>query len=427
MKLLAFMLSRMVTKGRLEIFDHKGNSRSFEGRETGPDVAVRINESLVDFKLAMKQELWFAEAYMNGNLTLEKGTIFDFLSIILDNHKPPSGPATKPPLWKRAARKAIGVTKYLPVKSLVKDDVQNYQKGHAFFGRFLDDGMQFSCAYWPEDVKSLEEAQIAKIRHIAAKLNVAPGNSVLDIGCGWGGMALYLASVIGARVVAISLSPEQLEVARLRAKILGLEDSIEFRLQDYRDVPERFDRVVSVAMLEHVGRKNLGAYFSVVRDKLNPNGVALIHAITSKGPPAKPSAFIQKYFDSEGCAPSLSETFQTIEKTGLWTLDCEIWRLHYAKTVEQWRARFENSREDISAENGEPFTRLWEFYLAICQCAFGFGQLGVFQIQLGHEKDAVPVTRSYIDENTNQLKNDETGKMVAINASLKQAIEELGM
>ncbi len=267
----------------------------------------------------------------------------------------------------------------------------------------LDDGLNFSCGYWAEGVETLAQAQLVKARHIAAKLAILPGQRVLDIGCGWGSVSLYLATVCQAQVTAVSLSQDQLDVARARAQRLGVAERVEFRLQDYRAVPERFDRVVSVAMLEHVGRRNLGTYFKAVRDRLAPDGVALIHSITSKAPPAPASAFARKYFDAKGCAPSLSELFAAVEASGLWSLDCELLRLHYAKTLAAWATRLEGNRADVITQYDERVARLWEYYLGAAQNSFAHGPLAVAQVLLGPERDNVPLTRAYIEADKARL------------------------
>ena len=422
MRLISQLFKRAVVVGRLEVKGPNGLYEVYGGTVAGPEVTIRFSETASDFQLALKRDLWMAESYMDGDLIIEKGSVYDFLSLLLNKGRQvPSG--AKLPLWRKAMQRYLKIMRLLPSFQSSPDDLQDYMKGQPFFKQFLGSGMHFSCAYWDEDVETLEEAQVAKLRHIATKLALKPDQTVLDIGCGWGGMALYLASIADVKVTGVTLSPEQSAVAQKRAEMLGLQDRVEFRLQDYRGVSERFDRIVSVAMLEHVGRKNLDAYFSKVRDCLNPDGVALVHSITSKAPPAPSGRFIKKYIDADGCAPSLSETFNAVEKTGLWTLDCEIWRLHYAKTLQEWRERFEDCRDNISQEHGERCARMWEYYLALCECAFEFGQSGVFQIQLGSERDVVPITRDYISQTTALYRERELDKIEAINASLQAAVD----
>jgi cyclopropane-fatty-acyl-phospholipid synthase len=274
----------------------------------------------------------------------------------------------------------------------------HYDIGNDLFRLFLDRDLQYSCAFFPDGDETLDEAQTKKKRHIAAKLYLKPGQTVLDIGCGWGGLALYLAAAADVRVVGVTLSEEQHRCAQARAQAAGLADRVEFRLQDYRSVTGAFDRVVSVGMLEHVGTPHLAEYFLRVRDLLNANGVALIHSISTKSPPGITSAFLRKYIFPGGYSPSLSETFANIEKTGLWATDVEIWRVHYARTLEEWRRRFLAARDAgaLPSAYDARFQRMWEFYLSACQCVFDYGSSHVFQIQLARERDGVPLHRDYI-------------------------------
>ena len=272
----------------------------------------------------------------------------------------------------------------------------HYDLGNAFYRLWLDRDMQYSCAYFETGQETLDEAQTAKKRHIAAKLALRPGCRVLDIGCGWGGMALYLAQVADVHVTGITLSREQLAVARARADALGLGDRVRFELRDYREVRERFDRIVSVGMLEHVGRASLGIYFRQVRDCLAPDGVALVHSIGTSAPPAATASFLQKYIFPGGYLPSLAGAFGAVGHAGLWPLDCEILRLHYAETLARWRTRFEAVRGHAVGMYDERFARMWEIYLSGCEASFRHGSTMVFQLQLGCERDAVPVTRGHM-------------------------------
>ena len=275
---------------------------------------------------------------------------------------------------------------------------------------WLDEDLQYSCAYFETGTETLEQAQTAKKRHIASKLALEPGQTVLDIGCGWGGMALYLASVADVKVVGVTLAEEQLKVARERAQAMGLADRVEFRLQDYRDVPEVFDRVVSVGMLEHVGVGHLTEYFLNVRNRLAPDGVALVHSISSKAPPGITGPFLRKYIFPGGYSPSLSEAFAAVERSGLWTLDTEIWRVHYAHTLAAWRERFLAEREQVVAMYDERFASMWEIYLSACENAFAYGSSCVFQMQLGRNRDAVPLSRGYMATAEAALAEAETSQ-----------------
>jgi cyclopropane-fatty-acyl-phospholipid synthase len=283
--------------------------------------------------------------------------------------------------------------------------------------------MQYSCAYFPDGTETIEEAQTLKKRHLAAKLCLKDGHRLLDIGCGWGGLALYLAHVADIEVVGVTLSERQLAVARRRAEILGVSDRVRFELIDYREVTETFDRVVSVGMLEHVGAPYLPAYFLNVRDRLGPDGLALIHSISTKSPPGVTGPFLRKYIFPGGYSPALSETVAAIEPTGLWLLDCEIWRCHYGYTLAQWRDRFLANRDKAVEVMDERFCRMWELYLSIAECVFMQGSSNVFQLQLARERDAAPITRNYIEAEEVRIADREKEFLERVVASAQQALD----
>ncbi|MDB5641405.1 MAG: SAM-dependent methyltransferase, partial [Hyphomicrobiales bacterium] len=269
----------------------------------------------------------------------------------------------------------------------------------------------YSCAYFEDPEQTLDDAQLAKKRHIAAKLLIEPGQSVLDIGCGWGGMALYLSQVCGARVTGVTLSEEQLEVARRRAAESGVSSAPEFRLQDYRNVPERFDRIVSVGMFEHVGIAWYDTFFRKLASTLNDDGVALLHTIGRPDTPCATNPFIAKYIFPGGHLPSLSEIMPAIERAGLIVTDIEVLRLHYAETLKAWRERFQAKRAEIAALYDERFCRMWEFYLVGSEATFRLGQGVVFQIQMTKRVDATPITRDYIHDAEATLRGREIGAL----------------
>ena len=269
---------------------------------------------------------------MERGLEVVEGSIHDFISLFFINKKHFDLTPTQI-FWKGVARRFRRFMQHNPVARARKNAGHHYDVGNDFYRLWLDRDMQYSCAYWAHEADTLEAAQTAKKRHIAAKMALEPGQRVLDIGCGWGGMALYLASVADVHVTGVTLAEEQLKVARARAEALGLSDRVTFELRDYREVSETYDRVVSVGMLEHVGITQLDAYFLKVRDCLKPDGLALIHSITSKAPPGVTGPFLRKYIFPGGYAPSMSEAFGSVERAGFWTLDCEVWRLHYAETL----------------------------------------------------------------------------------------------
>lgn len=258
--------------------------------------------------------------------------------------------------------------------------------------------MNYSCAYYRSPDDTLEEAQQAKLDHIVAKLDLKQGMSVLEIGGGWGSLALRMAQA-GAQVTSLNVSTEQIKIAEERVKTAGLEDRVEFICLDYNEFEGDFDRVVSIGMMEHVGHGNFGAYFNKIRDCLKPDGYAMIHSIGRSSPPGVTGPFLSKYIFPGGYCPSLSETFADIEKTGLWVCDNEILRLHYYYTIRDWRLKFEANRDKIKALYDERFCRMWEFYLSGCEMNFLHGRLMVFQLVLSKERDAVPITRDFIGDN----------------------------
>jgi cyclopropane-fatty-acyl-phospholipid synthase len=265
--------------------------------------------------------------------------------------------------------------------------------------------MNYSCAYFTKPTDTIETAQQNKLRHIAAKLDLKPGQRVLDIGSGWGGLALYLAAAADVEVLGVTLSTEQLALATQRAKERGLDKRVRFELMDYREVKGTFDRVVSVGMFEHVGVVYYDEFFSRVRDLLKPDGVALLHSIGRKGGPSSTSSWIRKYIFPGGYSPALSEVFSPVERAGFWVTDVEILRLHYAKTLRAWEERFQSNRAKITQLMDERFCRMWEFYLIASELSFSHGKHMVFQIQLTKDRDTLPITRDYISEVEAKLKS----------------------
>lgn len=276
--------------------------------------------------------------------------------------------------------------------------VHHYDLSPVLYDFFLDADRQYSCAYFGSNDADLEEAQAAKKRHIAAKLLLSPGQHVLELGSGWGGLAIELARDHDVDVTGITLSDRQLEYSRARAEKVGLADRVHFQLRDYRSIENRFDRVVSVGMFEHVGARNFDDFFAALRDSLNADGVALLSAIGRMAPPTTPDAWIDKYIFPGGYIPSLSETLAAVERTGLWLTDIEILRVHYGDTLKQWFERFEAKRLEAAELYGERFCRMWEFYLAASEMLFRNGPLMVFHMQLARERDAAPLTRDYITD-----------------------------
>ena len=339
---------------------------------------------------------------MDGSLVIEGGTIRDLLKIFALNRTGlRSHPVQKVlKAWLKRIRKWHQRN---PAKTSRKNVQHHYDLSNEFYKLFLDENMQYSCGYWPSEDITLEQAQTLKMAHIAAKLNLKPGMRVLDIGCGWGGLSIYIAQNFDCEVVGVTLSDEQLALGQARVKAAGLEDKVSLRLQDYRHVQETFDAVVSVGMFEHVGVAHYEEYFSAIRDRLTDEGCALVHSIGRKGGPGTTGAWIRKYIFPGGYSPALSETFAEIEKSGLWVTDCEILRLHYAHTLCEWEKRFQANRDKVADMFDESFCRMWEFYLIVSEFSFRHGKHMNFQIQLAKTVDALPLSRDYMVESEQNL------------------------
>ncbi len=425
-KHLPKLFAKTIHKGTLTLIGPDGETHEAGGKEPGPHVTLKIHDKALDWKIFTNPELRAAEAFMEGGLTIESPSehgngAWELLELFFLN-KRNFDLTPNQIFWRGLARGVRRSAQNNPIARSRENVRHHYDLGNDLYRRFLCDDLQYSCAYYETGGETLDEAQTAKKRHIAAKMCLRPGQRVLDIGCGWGGMALYLAHAEDVHVTGVTLSEEQLAVARARAEVLGVSDRVEFRLQDYRDVPEIFDRVVSVGMLEHVGITQLTAYYLKVRDFLAPGGVALIHSISSKAPPGVTSPFLRKYIFPGGYAPSLSEAAASLEKCGLWLTDCEIWRVHYAETLLEWRKRFQADRPAIEAMYDAQFGRMWEFYLAACEGAFRYGASNVFQMQLARERDDAPLNRNYISEAEAALRAKEPDFMPAILASTGRAL-----
>ena len=364
--------------------------------EGGPMVpAIRLRDADTIRRIVLFPQLAFGEAYMDGGLTIEGDDLHALMRTIIL-----STGATRPTAWLEARRVVErGLRRFGQINPVprAKANVQrHYDLPPRLYDLFLDEDRQYSCAYFLSPDDSLEQAQAQKKAHIARKLLLEPGMTVLDIGCGWGGLALTLARDHGARVVGVTLSEEQLAVARRRAEAAGLADRVEFRLQDYREVTEVFDRVVSVGMFEHVGLPNYDAYFEAVRDRLGPDGVALIHTIGRVATPEATSPWIAKYIFPGGYVPTLSEVAPAIERSRLWIADIESLRLHYAMTLRAWYDRFTERQAEAEAINDARFVRMWKFYLVASEQTFRYGRQNVYQFQLSRTVDAVPITRDYL-------------------------------
>jgi cyclopropane-fatty-acyl-phospholipid synthase len=395
-KALARVARRMIRSGTLQLTLPDGTTQTL-GDGTGAPVAVTIHDEKTARGLILNPELAVGEGYMDGTLTVEDDDLEGFLALAVLNQR--AGAQTR---WQSAVRRLRTATRSFMQNNVPglsrKNVAHHYDLAGDLYALFLDADRQYSCAYFTSPDDTLEEAQAHKKAHIARKLALEPGMRVLDIGCGWGGMALTLARDHGARVLGITLSEEQLAVARQRAKEERLEDRVDFRLADYRDLTGSFDRIVSVGMFEHVGLPYYDTYFGKIRDLLTADGVALIHTIGISDAPSGTNPWIAKYIFPGGYVPSLSEVVASIERQGVWMTDIEILRLHYAETLRHWRERFEANRDRIAALYDERFVRMWRFYLVACETSFRHRRQTVFQVQIARRIDALPITRDYLYE-----------------------------
>jgi cyclopropane-fatty-acyl-phospholipid synthase len=361
------------------------------GDGSGLPVEVHIDRVAVLRMMARPSSMTLGECYMDGAIRFAQGGIFDFVALVARNSK---FGLIKETWFKRLLR---GLRQHNDAKTARRNAAHHYDLSLDLYRRFLDADLQYSCAYFARPDMSLEEAQEAKRERIARKLLLKPGGRVLDIGCGWGGLALDLAGREDVEVLGVSLAEEQVAEARRRAKAAVLDGRARFELQDYRAVKGKFDRIVSVGMLEHVGRPNFDAYFAKIAALLDKDGVALVHSIGRKHGEGVTNPFLDKYIFPGGYIPLLSEVLPSVERAGLQVADIEMWRLHYAETLRHWRERFEAARPDMVKLYDERFCRMWEYYMSISEVAFRWAGFAVFQLQLVKTVDAVPITKDYLD------------------------------
>jgi cyclopropane-fatty-acyl-phospholipid synthase len=407
-RILDHFLSSIIRRGNLGITYADGTKRTYGGG-TGKPVHVRFNSSKAEWLVAYNPEFYLGHCYAEGMIDIVEGDMYDLLEAAFTGN-PDGGLEYKP--WMRVLGRIRYAFRFFRENNVASRSRKNVQHHYDLTGElydlFLDVDRQYSCAYFETPETDLEEAQLAKKRHIAAKMVMnRPGLSVLDIGCGWGGMALYLARNLGAKVKGVTLSDEQLAAARKRATDGELEGDVRFDLQDYRHVEEKFDRIVSVGMFEHVGRPHYDTYFRKSADLLKKDGVMLMHTIGRVDVPTTTNPFIEKYIFPGGYIPSMSEVMASIERSGLVITDVEVLRLHYAETLKAWRERFMARREEAKKLYDEKFCRIWEFYLASSESAFRWQGLVIFQFQLAHDQQAVPLTRDYIQSAENCLRQTE--------------------
>jgi cyclopropane-fatty-acyl-phospholipid synthase len=383
------LLSSVLREGRLEIRADDGSVWTLGRSE--PHAVMRVRDAGVLPRILLYPALRFGETYMDGDWEPE-GRLLDVLEVGMKF------------LQQIEANPVVQMVRSGAGRFLESNDPQrsrrnisrHYNLDADFFRSFLDADLHYSCAYFAEPEMTLEQAQQAKCAYVAAKLDLKPGARVLDIGCGWGGMAMYLAERYGAEVTGVTLSDEQCMVARKRSRERGLQDRIEFRVEDYRQVSGCYDAIVSIGMFEHVGRPQYQAYFNKICELLTEDGTALMHTIGRSAPPGGTNPWINKYIFPGGYIPAASEVLLPIERSGLLLTDLEVLRLHYARTLAFWHERFHQQRSGIASQMGERFCRMWEFYLQVSEASFRWDDLVVFQFQLSRKLGRLPIRRDYL-------------------------------
>ncbi|SMQ58075.1 cyclopropane-fatty-acyl-phospholipid synthase [Altererythrobacter xiamenensis] len=404
-------LGSVIKKGHLTVTMASGEVHTLGTPSEGyPEVAIRLTDKRVVRDILLDPRLGAGEAYMDGRIVVEQGDIMSLVQLLRMNSPWERGGTLRPPSPLRRVKDGVKFLRssFNQAASSKRNVAHHYDIGNDLYRLMLDpEHMQYSCAYWAPGVETLAQAQEAKLAHIAAKLHLSDGQRVLDIGCGWGGMAIFLAQHFDVRVTGITLSEEQLALAKERAEAAGVSERVSFELVDYRDLAkrgERFDRIVSVGMFEHVGRPQFETFFRSCANLLTDEGVMLIHTIGRFGGPGKTDAFTSKYIFPGGYIPALSETLAASEKMRLIHTDIETLRLHYAKTLRAWYANAQANREAIIDLMDERFYRMWTFYLSGATAAFESGGMGNYQIQFARSRHALPITRDYMAEAEERLR-----------------------
>jgi cyclopropane-fatty-acyl-phospholipid synthase len=408
---LSHMMKSFIRKGCLIVIDAGGKRHVFKGTP-GPQVTMRLTDRKLYRTLVFNAELAAGEAYMDGTMRFEEGsTLRDFLTLFSINRLSLGSYPIQRVL--RAIKMRFRKRQQSNRKGQAQQNVaHHYDLGNDFYKLFLDDSMLYSCAYFREPGETLEQAQRNKLRLLASKLGLKPGMKVLDIGCGWGDLALYLASIEDVEVLGVTLSTQQQALATQRAEKAGLAGRVRFELKDYRDVEGPFDRIVSVGMFEHVGVHHYDEFFKKLNALMPDDGLAVLHSIGHMSPPGMASPWLRKYIFPGAYSPALSEVFEVVERNSLWVTDLEFLRLHYAMTLAHWGERFEANRDKVIALYDERFARMWEFYLISAEMMFRTGSQLVFHMQLSRSRDAAPIVRDYItDKQRDYIEREKTGRM----------------
>jgi cyclopropane-fatty-acyl-phospholipid synthase len=392
---LSRFLEKLFKKDGFVLVDANSNRYIIGKPKKKNPITIKLLDKKLHYKLLLSPDLYFGEAYTNGSIVIENGTLTDFLDLAMKNIG-----TRETNIFSEMINKIRGTYRFLTNFNLISKSKNNvahhYDISEKLYDLFLDSKKQYSCAYFKNDNDSLETAQSNKIEHIIKKLNLKDNQKILDIGSGWGTLAIEIAQKSQCEVLGITLSKNQLEYSNNKAKELNLENQVQFKLLDYRELDEKFDRIVSVGMFEHVGRKFYKKYFNKISKLLNKDGIALIHTIGSINSPRDPQPWITKYIFPGGYTPSLSEVTAPIEKSGLIISDLEVLRMHYSHTLRHWKERFLNKKEEALELFDEKFLRMWEFYLTSCEMAFKWGDQVVFQFQLTKDFKSTPITRDYI-------------------------------
>ncbi|MEM7171228.1 MAG: cyclopropane-fatty-acyl-phospholipid synthase family protein [Pseudomonadota bacterium] len=394
--MLAHLLfSAIIKEGDLTVIDAQRRSREY-GDKTGPAITICLQDRTLELGLFINPKLVFGEAYTDGRMTVEKGSLYELLELCIKNLEKLEGH----PFWsifQRASNLLRHLKSFNPISRARRNVAHHYDLSGELYDLFLDKDRQYSCAYFDDPDQELEAAQSDKKRHLASKMLLDTADlEILDIGSGWGGLGMYLAQESGARVKGLTLSSEQHGLSNQRAEAAGLGDRVKFELKDYRLETDSFNRIISVGMFEHVGSSHYREFFRKIKELLTDDGVMVLHSIGRSEPPGGMNPWIVKYIFPGGYIPALSEVFAAIEKEGLYVTDVEVLRYHYAETLRNWRLRFYANRDKVAELYDERFCRMWDFYLSSCELTFRFAGQMVFQIQLSKKQDAVPLKRDYM-------------------------------